>query len=195
VHVLVALCLIGVVLLQRSEGGALGIGGGGGGLMSGRGAANALTRATSILAACFLTTSAVLAALLAGPGDVGSVLDRAPAPAPVTAPGDLLEGVEDGLDGFTGGASEGLSVGPAAPSGADVSVPAPTAPDAAISVPNAPAEPVGVETDVAVPSAPAAPAEAAAPSEPASPAGEAAAGQAAVGDGAPPTPSVRPDPE
>lgn len=55
-HVLIVLALIGLVLIQRSEGGALGMGGGGGGggFMSGRGAANALTRTTSILAALFL---------------------------------------------------------------------------------------------------------------------------------------------
>jgi len=57
VHILACIGLIGVVLLQRSEGGGLGIGGGGGGggggLMSGRGAASALTRTTMILAAVF----------------------------------------------------------------------------------------------------------------------------------------------
>ena len=61
IHVLIVLALIGVVLLQRSEGGALGIGGGGGGFMSGRGAANVLTRSTSILAALFFVTSLSLA--------------------------------------------------------------------------------------------------------------------------------------
>jgi preprotein translocase subunit SecG len=61
VHLLIALALIAVVLLQRSEGGALGIGGGGAGAMfSSRGAANALTRATAILAAAFFVTSITL---------------------------------------------------------------------------------------------------------------------------------------
>ena len=61
VHIIACIGLIGVVLLQRSEGGALGIGGGGGGgLMSGRGAASALTRTTMILAAVFFATSLVL---------------------------------------------------------------------------------------------------------------------------------------
>jgi preprotein translocase subunit SecG len=50
IHLLVVVALVGVVLLQRSEGGALGIGGGGG-FMTGRGQANALSRATAILAA------------------------------------------------------------------------------------------------------------------------------------------------
>ena len=61
IHTLIVLALVGVVLLQRSEGGALGMGGGGGGFMSGRGAANALTRTTTILAALFFTSSMALA--------------------------------------------------------------------------------------------------------------------------------------
>src|SRR5665809_113467 len=59
IHVMIAVALVGVVLLQRSEGGALGIGGGGGGggFMTGRSAGNALTKTTAILAACFFVTS------------------------------------------------------------------------------------------------------------------------------------------
>lgn len=62
VHILTCLVLVGVVLLQRSEGGALGIGGGGGGggLMSGRGAAGALVRTTIIFGAIFFITSLTL---------------------------------------------------------------------------------------------------------------------------------------
>ncbi|MEM9494438.1 MAG: preprotein translocase subunit SecG [Pseudomonadota bacterium] len=68
-HTLIVLGLIGVVLLQRSEGGALGMGAGsGGGFMTGRGAANALTRTTSILAALFFATSLGLA-IFAGGGE------------------------------------------------------------------------------------------------------------------------------
>jgi preprotein translocase subunit SecG len=66
-HSLIVLALIGVVLLQRHEGGALGIGGGGG-FMTGRGTANVLTRTTSILAACFFATSLLLASF-AGRGE------------------------------------------------------------------------------------------------------------------------------
>ncbi|MFQ5784185.1 MAG: preprotein translocase subunit SecG [Alphaproteobacteria bacterium] len=58
IHLLLALGLVGVVLLQRSEGGALGMGGGGGGgLMTGRASANLLTRTTTVLAALFICTS------------------------------------------------------------------------------------------------------------------------------------------
>jgi len=65
IHVMIAIALVGVILLQRSEGGALGIGGGGGGgggagFMSGRSAGDALTRTTAILAACFFATSLTL---------------------------------------------------------------------------------------------------------------------------------------
>ncbi len=64
VHIMVALALIGVVLLQKSEGGALGMGGGGmSGFMTGRSTANLLTRATAILGAAFMTTSVLLVVL------------------------------------------------------------------------------------------------------------------------------------
>ena len=64
VHLLVVIALVGVVLLQRSEGGALGTGGGGG-FMTGRGQANALSRATAILGALFFA-SALLMSIIAG---------------------------------------------------------------------------------------------------------------------------------
>jgi preprotein translocase subunit SecG len=74
IHSLIALALIGVVLLQRSEGGALGIGGGGsGGFMTGRGAANLLTRVTAGLAVAFFATSLLLSIIAnrsAGPRSV-----------------------------------------------------------------------------------------------------------------------------
>jgi preprotein translocase subunit SecG len=60
IHLMIVVALVGVVLLQRSEGGALGMGGGSGGLMSARGAADALTRTTGILAAAFFATSIAL---------------------------------------------------------------------------------------------------------------------------------------
>ena len=68
IHIMVAVALVGVVLLQRSEGGALGIGGGGGGgagggFMTGRSAGSALTKSTAILAACFFATSLSLSIL------------------------------------------------------------------------------------------------------------------------------------
>ena len=86
IHLLIALALVGVILLQRSEGGALGIGGGGGGgFMSGRAAGNLLTRATAILATAFFVTSLALAILANRGGDSGSFMDGA-APAAVEQP-------------------------------------------------------------------------------------------------------------
>lgn len=82
IHLLVCICLIGLVLLQRSEGGALGMGGGGGGsLMSGRGAADALAKMTQVAGGFFLVTSLGLTFLSsAGTANAGrSVLDNAPA--------------------------------------------------------------------------------------------------------------------
>jgi preprotein translocase subunit SecG len=81
VHLLIALAMVGVILLQRSEGGALGIGGGGfGGLMTGRSSANLLTRTTAILAAGFIATSLLLAILAGYSRAPQSILDQ-PAPA------------------------------------------------------------------------------------------------------------------
>jgi preprotein translocase subunit SecG len=78
IHLIVALALIGVVLLQRSEGGALGIGGGGGGggnLFSARGVGNALTRTTAYLAVAFFATSIALTVLATKRSGGGSVFD------------------------------------------------------------------------------------------------------------------------
>jgi preprotein translocase subunit SecG len=89
IHLIIALALIGAVLLQRSEGGALGIGSGGGGgnLFSARGVGNALTRTTAILALCFFITSIGLTLLaVRGGGSGGSLFDGAAAPAGQQAP-------------------------------------------------------------------------------------------------------------
>jgi len=81
-HLMIAAALVGVVLLQRSEGGALGVGGGGSGFMTGRGAANFLTRVTASLAAAFFFTSLVLTLIAARTERPHSIFD-APATAPV----------------------------------------------------------------------------------------------------------------
>ncbi len=85
VHVLVALALIGVIMLQKSEGGALGMGGGGmSGFMTGRSTANLLTRTTAILGAAFFATSILL--VLLGQADRGprSIIDQGGGPLPTT---------------------------------------------------------------------------------------------------------------
>jgi preprotein translocase subunit SecG len=82
VHLLIVLALIGVVLLQKSEGGALGMGGGGG-FMSSRGSANVLTRATAILAGAFFLTSFALSILAMGSGHQGSIFKPSAATVPL----------------------------------------------------------------------------------------------------------------
>jgi preprotein translocase subunit SecG len=82
-HLFVTLALIGVVLIQRSEGGGLGIGTsqGMGSFMTGRGTANLLTRTTAVLAAIFMALSLALALMNRGTmGSYRSILDT-PAPA------------------------------------------------------------------------------------------------------------------
>lgn len=90
VHILLALSLVGVILLQRSEGGALGIGGGGSGLMTGRSAGNLLTRITSIIVALFFATSLTLAMIAShrstGTSPFDRLQDAAGAPASQPAP-------------------------------------------------------------------------------------------------------------
>jgi preprotein translocase subunit SecG len=78
VHLFITLALTGVILLQRSEGGGLGMGGSstpGGGLFSARGAANALTRTTAFLAAAFFATSISLTLIAHGTGTGTSIID------------------------------------------------------------------------------------------------------------------------
>ncbi|MBX2830971.1 MAG: preprotein translocase subunit SecG [Rhodospirillales bacterium] len=96
IHLLLALGLIAVILVQRSEGGGLGIGGnsgggggGGFGVMSSRGAANLLTRTTAILAGAFMITSIILALQSNSNTSPTSILEQAPASAPaVTEPAE-----------------------------------------------------------------------------------------------------------
>jgi len=86
VHVLIAVALVGVVLLQKSEGGALGMGGGGmSGFMTGRTTANLLTRATAILAAAFMTTSALLVVMSNREHAPRSILEQSTPPAEAPA--------------------------------------------------------------------------------------------------------------
>jgi len=106
IHLMIVLALVGVVLIQRSEGGGLGVGGGSG-FMSARGTANALTRTTAILATLFFITSlglGLLARYESKPTDIldripagtaapgGNVLDQLPGAAPATTPAPAANG-------------------------------------------------------------------------------------------------------
>jgi preprotein translocase subunit SecG len=128
VHLFVTIALIGVVLIQRSEGGGLGIGTtqGMGSFMSGRGTANLLTRTTAILGAIFFGLSLALALLNRGTGGVGrSILDEpaASAPAAPAIPGAALP------------ATPGAAAPAAPPAAPAASAPAAPAKPAAPSVP------------------------------------------------------------
>jgi preprotein translocase subunit SecG len=112
-----------VVLLQRSEGGGLGIGGGSG-FMTARGAANALTRATAILAAAFFATSLTLSIVARYGEKPIDILDR----VPVTNGGG---GVLNQLPGTTTPTPPSGNTTPTPPSGNDAAAPAPAAPPAA----------------------------------------------------------------
>ncbi|WP_132385784.1 preprotein translocase subunit SecG [Novosphingobium sp. PhB165] len=120
VQAIVALLLVVVILIQKSEGGGLGVGGSPSGMLSARGAANFLTRATGGLAAAFVILSIVLAALAVNKtgDDVDTSLQRAavptaPAPAaPAPAPTDPLAGAAN------------PAAAPAAPAGGATPAPA-----------------------------------------------------------------------
>ncbi|WP_127900732.1 preprotein translocase subunit SecG [Solirhodobacter olei] len=131
IHLILALCLIGVVLLQRSEGGGLGIGGGGS-VMTGRQAATALAKLTWVFAAGFFCTSLALTIIAARNASTTSVMDQTTnsstsgtGPAPVsksTLPSakDLLPPSPTGSTGTSGttgtpGTTSGGTSAPAAP--------------------------------------------------------------------------------
>jgi len=136
IHLMIVLALVGVVLIQRSEGGGLGIGGGSG-FMSARGTANALTRTTAILAALFFITSLALGILARYDSQPTDILNRIPqsqqgtgngildqlGPAPTAPPAQAPAG--NGVPSETGAAT------PAAPAaGQAPAAPAPAAPAA-----------------------------------------------------------------
>ena len=109
IHLIIAAAMIGIVLLQKSEGGALGIGGGGGGggFLSGRGQANLLTQITAGLACLFFVTSLTLTIMAGGTDRNRTRFDNAPATAGQPAapgnqtgapskPGGLLDRLKKG---------------------------------------------------------------------------------------------------
>lgn len=122
IYLMVVVALIGVVLIQRSEGGGLGIGGGSG-FMSARGTANALTRTTAILATLFFVISLALGILARHESRPTDILDRIPAGNGTTQGGGSV------LDQLPGAA-------PALPSS---TAPAASTPAAPATTPAAPA--------------------------------------------------------
>ena len=144
IHLFVTLTLIGVVLLQRSEGGGLGIGSsqGMGSFMSGRGTANLLTRTTAILGAVFFSLSLVLALLNKGTTVRHSILDEVPpanssAPIQPAAPGSAIPG--GAVPGSPAPAPAPVKLPPLVAPVPVVPAPAPAAPAPAAPAPAAPA--------------------------------------------------------
>jgi len=128
IHLMVIVAMVALVLLQRSEGGALGIGGGGG-FMSSRGQGNILTRSTAVLAAAFFATSIVLSVLAQWNAPPSAILDAVPATTPTpagggdtTTPGsgqgilDQLEGMSSPTQSPTPGTPNDSTSAPVAPS-------------------------------------------------------------------------------
>lgn len=163
IHLMIVLALVGVVLIQRSEGGGLGIGGGSG-FMSARGTANALTRTTAILATLFFITSLGLGILTRYEGRPSDILDRIP------ATGGQGNGILDSLGGGAQApasqpAGNGVPSSGAAPQAPAAQAPATAAPAPATTAPAAQA-PAATEPATTAPAAPATPA-APAPAQPA----------------------------
>jgi len=89
IQLIISLILTGLILIQRSEGGALGIGGGGGGgLMSGRSATNSIARMTWILGTVFIINCLALSVVFNMENQNTSLIDDTNAVAPLTAPVD-----------------------------------------------------------------------------------------------------------
>lgn len=120
IHLMLVLALIGVVLLQRSEGGGLGIGSTGG-FMTSRGTANVLTRATAILAGLFFVTSLLLSILAGVNRKPTSILQGGQsAPTAPGAPTPLGGGGGGLLNQLQGGQPPAAPAAPAAPVGPQV---------------------------------------------------------------------------
>ncbi|GAB4354632.1 MAG: hypothetical protein Kow0026_13360 [Oricola sp.] len=124
IHLMIVVALVGVVLLQRSEGGALGMGGGGtGGFMSARGAADTLTRTTGILAAAFFMTSIALG-LIGRYGDKPTdILDRVPVQTQQDGGDTTKVPTEGGVLDLLGGNEPAAPAGDAAPAPSGPAVP------------------------------------------------------------------------
>jgi preprotein translocase subunit SecG len=127
---LVAIALVGVILIQRSEGGAFGMGGGGtmGGFMTARGASNFLTRTTAVLATAFMGLSLLLAVISQGPRQRPVLVPEAGGPA---VPGQAAPGAPVGMPALS------IPGAPSAPPAAAES-PAPGAPSVAPAPPTGP---------------------------------------------------------
>ena len=148
-YLLIVLALIAVILLQRSEGGGLGMGGNAGGLMTVRGSANLLTRTTAILAALFFATAIGLTILSELDRGTSAILDNAVTSGP--QPSTVLDALSQ-MQGDTSSSAPGA-----------VSSAAPTDPGLALPVTPAPSDVTVPSSSAAPPASSAAPAPSSAP--------------------------------
>jgi preprotein translocase subunit SecG len=149
IHLMVIVALIAVVLLQRSEGGALGIGGSNA-FLSSRGQGNVLTRATTILGIAFFLTSVALTVLTRLQPPPSSILNNVPTTVAPPAPGVNTPAVPSSAAGTLNIAPTPLVPGPAG-----------TVPAAPLTITPTPATPSTPAAPSTTPAAPATPAPAA----------------------------------
>ena len=147
IHLMVVVAMIGLILLQRSEGGALGIGGGQGAFLTGRSAGNMLSHTTAYLAIAFFVTSLGLAFIAKYQSRPADILERLPgqttpatetpaAPAPATGAPTSAEDLLKQLGGSSGGpqappATDGAATPPATEGTPAAPAPTETQPPAA----------------------------------------------------------------
>jgi preprotein translocase subunit SecG len=154
-YLLIVLALIAVILLQRSEGGGLGMGGNAGGLMTVRGSANLLTRTTAILAALFFATAIGLTILSELDRGTDSILDNAVSTGP--QPSTVL----DALSQMQGDTSSSAPASSAAPADQGLTLPVTPAPSDVTAPSSSAAAPTS--SSAAPPASSAAPAPSSAP--------------------------------
>lgn len=128
-YLIIVLALIGVILLQRSEGGGLGMGGNAGGLMTVRGSANLLTRSTAILAALFFAAAIGLTIMSELDRGTDSILDQAVSTGP--QPSTVLDALSQ-MQGDTSSAAPATASSEAADPG--LALPVTAAPSASAAV-------------------------------------------------------------
>lgn len=188
IHLMICIGVVFLVLMQRSEGGALGIGGGGGALMSGRGAADLIVKITAGVGVVFFVTSIALTMLGGTHRDRESVVDRMAAPAGQTAPLEAPPPPSGSILGDSSGLQRAAPVdaGAVAP---DASAPATTTGPAGSAPAPRPAAPVGAAPSGAAGAAPSAPPVGAAPTA----APPAASQPESPQPSAPPRPSTGPE--
>jgi preprotein translocase subunit SecG len=163
-YLLIVVALIGVILLQRSEGGGLGMGSSSNGLMTVRGSANLLTRTTAVLAALFFATAIGLTILSEVDNRTSGIIEGAAddASSNINAPTNVL----DALNALEGDDSLTVPAAPAADATTTPTAPAAPASDPALAVPSTDTVPASTETPASTDTTTTAPSQPATPTTP-----------------------------